>query len=88
MALLTPHPVLRAAAPESPFIDGWMGDDWFHNGAFRELMLGFVAMQTGDKAFAALFQWRVLARACSDGRNRRRHDHWGCGSIQCGPTEQ
>jgi putative CocE/NonD family hydrolase len=52
-ALLNPHPALRAAAPESPIIDGWMGDDWFHHGAFRQLMLGFVAMQSGDKAFAA-----------------------------------
>jgi len=52
MALLNPHPALRAAAPESPIIDGWMGDDWFHYGAFRQLMLGFVAMQTGEKGFA------------------------------------
>ena len=53
MALLDPHPALRAAAPESPIIDGWMGDDWFHYGAFRQLMLGFIAMQSGDKAFAS-----------------------------------
>ncbi|NIJ38498.1 hypothetical protein FHR22_003209 [Sphingopyxis panaciterrae] len=53
MALLNPHPALRAAAPESPIIDGWMGDDWFHYGAFRQLMLGFVAMQSGEKGFAA-----------------------------------
>src|ERR1700761_2056300 len=36
MALLGPHPALRVAAPESPMIDGWMGDDWFHYGAFRQ----------------------------------------------------
>ena len=35
MALLEPHPALKVAAPESPMIDGWMGDDWFHYGAFR-----------------------------------------------------
>ena len=35
MALLDPHPALKVAAPESPMIDGWMGDDWFHYGAFR-----------------------------------------------------
>src|ERR1035437_8045123 len=35
MALLDPHPALKAAAPESPMVDGWMGDDWFHYGAFR-----------------------------------------------------
>ncbi len=22
-------------------VDGWMGDDWFHNGAFREIGLGY-----------------------------------------------
>src|SRR5579871_5834984 len=35
MALLDPHPALKAAVPVSPLVDGWMGDDWFHNGAFR-----------------------------------------------------
>lgn len=52
MALLNPHPALRAAAPESPLVDGWMGDDWFHYGAFRQLMLGFIARQSGSTAFA------------------------------------
>ncbi|MCP1221890.1 CocE/NonD family hydrolase [Acetobacter orientalis] len=36
MALLDPHPALKVAAPESPMVDGWMGDDWFHYGAFRQ----------------------------------------------------
>ena len=36
MALLDPHPALKVAAPESPMIDGWMGDDWFHYGAWRQ----------------------------------------------------
>ena len=35
MALINPHPALKAAAPQSPMVDGWMGDDWFQNGAFR-----------------------------------------------------
>jgi hypothetical protein len=33
MALIHPHPALKVAAPESPMVDGWMGDDWFHYGA-------------------------------------------------------
>ncbi len=37
MALLGPHPALKVAAPESPMVDGWMGDDWFHYGAFRQV---------------------------------------------------
>lgn len=36
MALLDPHPALKVASPESPMVDGWMGDDWFHYGAFRQ----------------------------------------------------
>ncbi len=50
MALLGPHPALKVAAPESPMIDTWLGDDWFHNGAFRNVMLDYIAEQTGAKA--------------------------------------
>ena len=46
MALLNPHPALKVAAPESPMIDGWMGDDWFHYGAFREFNLDYFTEQT------------------------------------------
>ncbi len=49
MALLDPHPALKVAAPESPMIDGWMGDDWFHYGAFRLANIGWLASQTGYK---------------------------------------
>ena len=38
MALVNPHPALKVAAPMSPMVDGWMGDDWFHFGAFRQIM--------------------------------------------------
>jgi putative CocE/NonD family hydrolase len=36
MALVHPHPALRAAVPINAMVDGWMGDDWFHKGAFRQ----------------------------------------------------
>ncbi len=49
MALLGPHPALKVAAPESPMIDGWMGDDWFHYGAFRQKMFDYIATQTSVK---------------------------------------
>jgi putative CocE/NonD family hydrolase len=49
MALLDPHPALKAAVPESPMVDGWMGDDWFHYGAFRTPNLDYIAGQTGQK---------------------------------------
>ena len=46
MALLGPHPALKVAAPESPMIDGWMGDDWFHYGAFRQTNLDYFTLQS------------------------------------------
>src|SRR5215475_2181234 len=46
MALINPHPALKVAAPESPMVDGWKGDDWFHNGAFRQTNLDYISMQT------------------------------------------
>jgi len=49
MALLEPHPALKVAAPESPMVDGWMGDDWFHYGAFRQTNFDYTAMQTEKK---------------------------------------
>lgn len=50
MALLDPHPALKVAAPESPMIDGWMGDDWFHHGAFRLPNIGWISGITGYKS--------------------------------------
>jgi uncharacterized protein len=46
MALINPHPALKVAAPESPMVDGWMGDDWFHYGAFRQNNLDYTTDQT------------------------------------------
>ena len=48
-ALLDPHPALKAAVPESPMVDGWMGDDWFHYGAFRQPNFDYFASQTEQK---------------------------------------
>src|SRR3984885_12934873 len=36
MSTVKPHPALKAAVPFAPMVDGWMGDDWFHHGAFRQ----------------------------------------------------
>jgi putative CocE/NonD family hydrolase len=46
MALIHPHPALKVVAPESPMVDGWMGDDWFHYGAFRQTNLDYTTQQT------------------------------------------
>jgi putative CocE/NonD family hydrolase len=49
MALLHPHPALKVAAPESPMVDGWMGDDWFHYGAFRQPSIDYFVEQTTNR---------------------------------------
>jgi putative CocE/NonD family hydrolase len=50
MATIDPHPALKAVVPQSPMVDGWIGDDWFHNGAFRQTNFDYIAAQTGAKA--------------------------------------
>ena len=42
MALVNPHPALKVSVPMNPMVDGWRGDDWFHNGAFRQTMLPYL----------------------------------------------
>ncbi len=49
MALLAPHPALKVAVPESPMVDGWMGDDWFHYGAFRQTNFDYTKSQTAQQ---------------------------------------
>ncbi len=53
MALVHPHPALKVAAPENPQIDGWMGDDWFNNGAFRNVNLDYYTQQTTTKGLGS-----------------------------------
>ena len=40
MAMLDPHPAVRAVSPQASPADMWLGDDFHHNGAFR-LSYGF-----------------------------------------------
>jgi putative CocE/NonD family hydrolase len=49
MALYHPHPALKVAVPMNPMVDGWMGDDWFHNGAFREQNMPYVLEQEATR---------------------------------------
>ena len=39
---------LKAAVPQGPVVDGWKGDDWFHYGAFRNMMLGYIHSQVSQ----------------------------------------
>ena len=49
MALVNPHPALKAAVPMNPMVDGWMGDDWFHYGAFRQQNLPYIYDQVATR---------------------------------------
>jgi hypothetical protein len=47
LAAVDAHPALKAVSPQAPMTDTWMGDDFFHQGAFR---------QTSGVEFAALME--------------------------------
>jgi uncharacterized protein len=49
MALVNPHPALKVSVPMNPMVDGWMGDDWFHNGAFREQNMPYIYEQQATR---------------------------------------
>jgi hypothetical protein len=50
MALINPHPALKVSVPMNPMVDGWMGDDWFHNGAFRQQNMPYIYEQVATRA--------------------------------------
>jgi len=49
MALVNPHPALKVSVPMNPMVDGWMGDDWFHNGAFRQQNMPYIYDQEATR---------------------------------------
>ena len=49
MALFNPHPALKVAVPMNPMVDGWMGDDWFHHGAFRQQNMSYIYDQEATR---------------------------------------
>ncbi|HTZ59662.1 MAG TPA: CocE/NonD family hydrolase [Acidobacteriaceae bacterium] len=49
MPMVHPHPALKCVVPMNPMVDGWRGDDWFHNGAFRELGMPYIYEQTATR---------------------------------------
>ena len=63
MALLDPHPALKAAVPEEPKMDNWMGDDWYHYGAFRQPNMDYFAFMTGYRGAGS---YDPLPRAAYD----------------------
>src|SRR5205823_2094785 len=57
MALVNPHPALKVSVPMNPMVDGWMGDDWFHHGAFRQQMMPYIYEQEGTRGNDAGARW-------------------------------
>ena len=49
MALVNPHPALKVSVPMNPMVDGWRGDDWFHNGAFRQQNMSYIYEQQASR---------------------------------------
>jgi putative CocE/NonD family hydrolase len=49
MALVDPHPALKASVPMNPMVDGWVGDDWFHHGAFRQINVSWIYNQVATR---------------------------------------
>jgi len=47
--LIHPHPALKCVVPMNPMVDGWRGDDWFHNGAFRQQNIPYIYEQTATR---------------------------------------
>jgi hypothetical protein len=79
MALVHPHPALKVSVPMNPMVDGWRGDDWFHNGAFRQLGIDYIQDQEATRTSEEKF-WRshfddydTFLEAGSAGELGRRH---------------
>ncbi|HTX24900.1 MAG TPA: CocE/NonD family hydrolase [Steroidobacteraceae bacterium] len=77
--LVNPHPALKVAVPMNPMVDGWRGDDWFHNGAFREQNIPYIYEQTATRSNDELWQsgsfddYDLYMRAGSAGELGRRY---------------
>jgi len=79
VALINPHPALKVSVPMNPMVDGWRGDDWFHNGAFRQMGAAYIWEQVATADNSAPWfnnhadQYAELLSAGSAGEYGRRH---------------
>ena len=78
MALVNPHPALKVSVPINPMVDGWIGDDWFHNGAFRQWMIPAIwGTASGDSSESFVWPtadaYDAFLRAGSAGELARQH---------------
>ncbi len=79
MALVNPHPALKVSVPMNPMVDGWMGDDWFHSGAFRQQNLSYIYEQEASRDNSIKWwqsyhdDYDLFLQAGSAGELARRH---------------
>jgi putative CocE/NonD family hydrolase len=79
MPLVNPHPALKVSVPMNPMVDGWMGDDWFHYGAFREQNMVYIHDQEASRSSDVKWwtshfdDYDVYMEAGSAGELGRRH---------------
>ena len=68
MGLINPHPALKAAVPMYSMVDGWTGDDFYHNGAFRQGYFDWMydlltSKDGGDVAWGRYDLWDAFLEA-------------------------
>ena len=65
MGIVEPHPALKAAVPMYPMVDGWVGDDFYHNGALRQTMFEWIYNMAAHKSseYAVPFGYRDMYEA-------------------------
>ncbi len=82
MALLEPHPALKAASPQASPADMFLGDDFHHNGAFRlSYGLEYVARMESTKGMQFFefdrhdtYEWFLALGPLSTANDRYFHD--------------
>jgi uncharacterized protein len=81
MGMVKPHPALKAASEQACMGDTWLGDDFFHNGAFR-LSYAFeytTLVETSNENYTFpfdrfdMFEWYMGLGAISHANDRYFH---------------
>jgi uncharacterized protein len=81
MGMVNPHPSLKAASEQACMGDTWLGDDFFHNGAFR-LSYAFeytTLVETSNENYSFpfdrfdMFEWYMGLGAISHANDRYFH---------------
>jgi putative CocE/NonD family hydrolase len=81
MGMVNPHPALKAVSEQACMGDTWLGDDFFHNGAFR-LTYGFeytALLESSSENFSFpfdrfdMFEWYLGMGALSNANEKYFH---------------